>query len=100
MEANQVNQSGSGQQGTRAGDIAQLRADFADAGAMMVEHGEWTVEQALQIGLGIAEAVKASEAGDDGEFFFWRDWFALRGEAARALRLVSGAVLDGLRRAT
>jgi hypothetical protein len=85
-----------GIQGTQADRITALRADFSDARAMMVEHGEWTLEQALQIGLGIAEAINAN---DTGMLAFWCDWFALRGEAARALRLVGGAVLSNLRRA-
>lgn len=99
VEANQVKQTGSGQQGVGRVATVQLRADYADTRAMMVEYGEWTIEQSKEIGAGIADAVKAAETGDYGELRFWCDWFAIRGEAARSLRLVGDAVLDNLRRA-
>jgi hypothetical protein len=76
--------------------IDKLRTDFVDARAMMVEHGEWSIDQAKEIGAGIADAVKI---GDAGELAFWCDWFTIRGDAARALALVGAAVVSGLRRA-
>lgn len=77
-------------------DLDTLRRDFSDTRAMMVTYGEWTPEQAAEVGAGIGEAVKS---GDAGELAFWSDWMALRGEAARSLELVSKSVVDGLKRA-
>jgi hypothetical protein len=76
--------------------IDKLRADFLDCRSMMVEHGEWTIEQSKEVGADVADAVNA---GVPGELQFWCDWFAIRGEAARALRLIGDAVLNNLRQA-
>ena len=99
MQAAHDQQTEAGRQSAKPLATAQLRADFADARKMMVECGEWSVEQSLQIGLGIAEAVKEAEAGEYGMLRWWCDWFAIRGEAARALRLISQSVIDTMRRA-
>ena len=82
MQANHEQQTDSGQQSTEAGDIRQLRADYADARAMMEFFGHWTEYESLQIGLAIADAINHE---DIGMLAFWRDWFAVRGEAARNL---------------
>ena len=96
MEANHVDPTTGGEQGAQAERIAALRADLIDTRVMMVEHCEWTIEQAQEVVRGVADAVKA---GHVGELAFWCDWFAIRGEAARALRLVGVAVLGNMRRA-
>lgn len=96
MQANHEQQTDSGQQSPEAADIKQLRADFAATRAMMVEYGEWTPDQSLQIGLAIADAINHEDAG---MLAFWCDWFAIRGEAARNLRATGAVVLENLRRA-
>ena len=96
MQANHEQQTDSGRQSTEAGDIRQLRADFAATRTMMVEYLEWTPDQSLQIGLAIADAINHE---DTGMVAFWCEWFALRGEAARNLRAAGAVVIDGLRRA-
>jgi hypothetical protein len=77
-------------------DLETLRRDFSDTRSMMVGYEEWTPAQALEVGNGIAAAVKSNDAG---ELRFWCEWFAIRGDAARALALVGAAVVSGLRRA-
>jgi hypothetical protein len=96
VQANHEQQTDSGRQSTEAADIRQLRADYAATRTMMVEYGEWTQEQSLQIGLAIADAINHEDAG---MVAFWRDWFAVRGQAARNLRAAGAVVIDGLRRA-
>ena len=78
--------------------IEKLRIDFADTRALMLHPDimEWTPEQASELGANIAAVVAAK---DQSELAFWADWFALRGEAARALRMVGIAVVANLRRA-
>ena len=79
-------------------ELETLRKDFADTRAMMLhpEVQEWTAEQASEIGAGIAECVKANDAG---ELRFWCDWFAIRGEAARGLNIIIKATAKLMRAA-
>ena len=64
--------------------IQQLRADFMTVRTWMLGCGEWTPDDAVEIGAGIADAVKAGEQGAYGELHFWCDWMARWATIARA----------------
>jgi hypothetical protein len=77
--------------------IDNLRKDFADTRSMMLHPDiqEWTPAEASELGANIAAVIAANELG---ELAFWSDWFALRGNAARALKMVGVAVVANLRK--
>ena len=67
--------------GNGMSEIDQLRADFSTVRAWMVACEEWSAEDAVEIGAGIADAVQRQIAGEMG---FWRDWMAHWAGIARA----------------
>ena len=77
--------------------LETLRKDFKDAREMMLRYDEWTPEQAAEVTAAIAEVVKANDAG---EMDFWCAWFAIRGEAARALAEIKRVMFAALRGAS
>ena len=81
MEAVSGNQADAGQQEWLAKVVAKFRADFVAVRTWMVKYEEWTADDATEIGVGIAAAVKVSDAG---ELAFWSEWMARFAEMARA----------------
>jgi hypothetical protein len=64
--------------------IEQLRANYATVRAWMVACGEWSVEDAVDIGACIADAAQAAQQGVYGELAFWCDWMSHWADIATA----------------
>jgi len=62
-------------------NIDSLRADYLAVRAWMVLYGEWTADEATEIGAAIADAVQRQDAG---ELAFWGEWMARFAVMARA----------------
>lgn len=81
MDAVSGNQLGAGHQEGLAKVVDKIRADFAVVRRWFVRYGEWSADEASEVGAGIGEAVKA---GDAGELAFWSDWTARMTECAQS----------------
>jgi hypothetical protein len=62
-------------------EVDVLRADFRTVRDWMVRYEGWTVDQANEVGAGIADAVRRQDAG---ELTFWGDWMARFASMSRA----------------